>query len=259
MPKYASYTPFCTTSRCSSHVPLAATCLRFALGFVLCLTLCAAPAWAQDADAEDEDEIALRKGATALQFRITENFTLGSFGGGLLSIKRQISDRAAWRMGVGLNVDVTDRDVEDDADDNFERSVVDSQYLVDAEVQYLRYIPARESLFLFYGVGPEGTYVRSHDEQTLEDSDFSRRITDEVTTVGYSVGLGGVIGAEWFVLPYMSISAEYGLSARFARNEVTNRDVNVSGDDRFESERTTTDTSYRLRDNSVLFGLSVYF
>jgi hypothetical protein len=40
----------------------------------------------------------------AVQFRVTDNFTLSSFGGSVLSLNKHISDSNAFRASVGLSI-----------------------------------------------------------------------------------------------------------------------------------------------------------
>lgn len=63
-------------------------------GLCILMFIACPPTYAQSDDAPDIE------GRWVLQFRVTENFTLGTFNGALTSAKKQWSERRAFRFGV---------------------------------------------------------------------------------------------------------------------------------------------------------------
>lgn len=172
------------------------------------------------------DDNTLRDDAWALQFRVTDNFTLGSFDGSLISAKHHFTDRRALRYGLSLGASR-----EDDGTD--ERT----QQLLVFGVDFLDYpgVASNPSgtMQLYWGGGPSISFQRSESEPIMN--------------LSWGVGLGGVIGAEWFVRPRLSLLAEYSAALQIQRatQEVDGTETNERTDVRFGG-------------NGVRFGVSAY-
>lgn len=199
----------------------------------------------------------------ALQFGISDNFTLQTFQGAVLSIKRQTSLRSAWRAGVGLNVGASDRDGGSSVTSNdsliFESgdALDGNSFSLQLILQYLRYAHVASRVAFFLGGGPHGGFGWSDQEATSGSGMVQS--TNTATITSWTVGLNGVLGIEWFASSAISLHAEYGAV------------VQRSWSDRETVIRTTTGTTTQVRtDNDessvwefdskgLLFGLSVYF
>jgi hypothetical protein len=171
----------------------------------------------------------LDEGTWALQFAIGDNLTLGEFAGGVISAKHSRADGRALRYGLTVSAGHTSG--RDDAPDR-------TDAMVGLVAHFLRYPTlARDpgsNLHMFWGVGP---LVRFQHQRA------TRPAGDDFTFRTLFVGAGGTIGAEWFLRPRMSLTAEYqtALLARFA------------------SEPAPDEWAVRLAPDGVRFGVSVYF
>lgn len=136
----------------------------------------------------------------------------------------------------------------------------DVNYAIGLESQYVVYANVRDPIKLFAGAGPFIEYMRAAFEETntAGDPNESGLIRDVRRT--RSTGAGGitaVLGGEWFVTRYISLSAEYGLALGYARAEEEIRTETIRN--RIE---TITDEriirAWELRPSGVRFGLSLY-
>ena len=198
----------------------------------------------QTCAAQDENVNSLQPGAWAVQFRISENFTLSTFAGSILSVKRQFSAHAAVRAGLSLSFETSD----------FETSVQDTTLSKDdvnafgfrLELQYLRYTRPQGKLSPFWGVGPLVGYMDSGSKFS------SGTTTARQDTRQWDLGMVGSLGVEWFPVSFISVHAEYGLAFTYST---------------FRSEQKVDSTQSRVQESSawrfqgdgVLFGLSLYF
>ncbi len=178
------------------------------------------------AQQSDEGAHSLIEDAWALQFAITENLTLGSFAGGVISAKHHRGDARALRYGLSLSAGhVAARTDRTDA-------------MIGVDVHFLRYPTLQRDpdsdLHMFWGIGPTVRF-QSHRVSPPDGED--------ATTHGLSVGASGTIGAEWFVRPRIGLSAEYQ-SALTAM---------------YQSGSSPSVWTVRLAQRGVRFGASVYF
>ena len=211
-----------------------AVCLFGTVVFILQL-IPSIPTYAQSSGDDAIDD------SWALQFQVTENFTLGSFQGPLLSAKRQYDPRRAFRFGIGLRARINQQSRENDPSE-IESDGSRQSLLVQA--QWVRYPVAEGPVRAYWGIGPV--------------VDFFRRVENESTTeVGDSRlmiegGAIGLLGAEWFVRPQISLIAEYraGLTYTWRQQKQT-----AGGT---ETNRLRT-SELSLGSRGVLFGVSVYF
>lgn len=90
------------------------------------------------------------------------------------------------------------------------------------------------TLHMFWGVGPVARF---------QSQRATRPAGDDFTFRALSLGAGGTIGAEWFVRPRMSLTAEYQTALMAT----------------FLSEPAPDEWGVRLAQEGVRFGVSVYF
>jgi hypothetical protein len=174
--------------------------------------------------AHGQSQHSLAEGNWALQFRIGQDFTLGSFSGGVISAKHHRSADRALRYGVTLGSQHVNRD----------NGPNTSSTGVGLVAEFLTYPTLSRDpggdIHLFWGAGPAVQFQRQTAESPTGD-----RISSQLLTVGAV----GSIGAEWFVRPRIGLTAEYQSG------------VNVG----FGDERRTVN----LGQQGVRFGASVYF
>lgn len=167
--------------------------------------------------------------AWALQFGIANNLSLRDFQGAVISAKHHRSSERAVRYGLSVFAEHMNGDT--GSSDRTRASVGFVAHFLDYPTL------ARDphgTVQLFWGLGPRLEFDLDR---------FTQPDDNTVTQRSLSVGTGGTIGAEWFVRPRISLSAEYEttLMVRFAS------DLHASG------------WAIGLGPRGVLFGVSAYF
>jgi len=190
-------------------------------------------------------------GKFALQFQISENFTLTNFQGAILSGKYQLGKRSAIRLGISLYFD--------DSSFNRETTFIDTLNVQSngqtnsigftINSQYIAYLVSTDDIGFYLGSGPEFSFGNSDTE--IENSDNNQDQKGNSSSDTYSIGLGGIAGVEWSFYKNMSLSAEYGIKFFYYHRTEKFTDENRS------DER--TNESLRLSANYVNFGITVYF
>lgn len=188
----------------------------------------------------------------ALQFQISQNFTLASFQGTTFSGKYNIGTRSALRIGLSVDMnDVKSEYTSNPVDTSaiFNGSSEQNLLGITIRTQYLHYIPSEHNIAFFMGGGPfigytKGT-MKSYENAYIPD--FERKFETET----FNAGIDLLIGVEWMFAEYMSLSAEYGIMFAYYSRE----DSNI---DNF-SEHSSNDTVYRISRGNLNFGLTVYF
>lgn len=200
----------------------------------------------QAQDNADSDPSPLQPGSKALLFQISENFSLESFSGSMISYKRQISEDRARRIGLSLfnrynSVNRPDSDL-DHEDSNL-------NFGVEAIYTWKTYTNPESDIKFYYGYGPGlGFGINRVVREQMGLESVSRNLTVAVEWLGYA-------GVEWFFHSSMSLHAEYGGSVRFQYRDWKNT-VETSGD---ESISNNYITEISAGGDGVRFGLSVYF
>ena len=202
----------------------------------------------------------IEDGAWALQFQITNNFTLTSFEGTTISIKHFTSSTNALRLGATLGASVSDNDNNSPTSIDSIRATssndVNSQSIA-VQLHFLVYPSPTSDVNLFLGLGPFGSYFRSRssvENDHLVDSRDSVLSRSATTGYGWGIGVNALIGAEWFATHGISVSAEYSTSAGYS-SSTTTTDFDVPQSS--SSERTSK--GFNLNSSSVRFGISAYF
>lgn len=191
-------------------------------------------------------------GKFALQFQITDNFTLSDFQGTIFSGKYHFSKRDAIRLGLML--EFADSELESeisrlDTIDTDEAKEDLSSIGFTINAQYIRYLTITDDIALFLGTGPFVNFFDNTSERIInyEGNEYLRKST----RTGYTIGLDMLIGTEWWFHKQMSLSAEYGLKLSYRSSE-----DNFSDD---VTEATANITSFFITDNNIKFGITVYF
>ena len=166
------------------------------------LLLTAPTALAQDA----ANRTPLQPGARALTFGINPTAGLTGLDGGTIGVKWHSSEARAVRLGLTVAVQAQ---AETGGEGGFDRQSV----LAEASVVPLRYARSRTPVYFYYGVGPLASVRLDRQNVDLEPEDSTRYIAD--------VGAGalGVVGVEWPVTSFLSLTGEYGasLTATYSR------------------------------------------
>ena len=212
--------------------------------FLAAVVLCSTAAFAGEPDREEGRENSLEPGSWSIQFRIGENFQLSNFDGSALSVKRHWSKSRAVRAGMSFGASLSDYESGYSIPDtSYSKTSDRNRGAVSGSITYLIY-PAPEREVLFYlGVGP--TFSYSRDKRTYQDYDryeYNRL---------WSIGLGSVIGVEWFATRSISLLAEYTGGLKYRSSSVedySNGKTRVNDNQYFEASS-----------SGVRLGLSAYF
>lgn len=230
-----------------TRLPFYTPAVVFFLVLLGILGLGATPAQAQQEEDTGPPE-ALHPGAWALQFAVGENFTLESFSGSTLSLKWHLSAPSALQSGITVETSSSDREM--DTEEGTQQDSNDSRRLT-LSLSYVNYplLGHREtSIEPFFAVGPQFSYVDSSSERTLNDSLEVRQ-----SSKGWALGLGAMLGAEWFVHRQIGLHAAYRVGGVFQRETFKRQ---LGGE---EEEEGPKDERFAIQANGVRFGVSVYF
>ncbi len=195
--------------------------------------------------AEEEAESPMQPGAWAIQFGIGDNFDLESFSGGALSVKRHSSANCAWRAGVNLSASSLGRDTSVEFADSttLEEEDFDTEF-AGVDLDWLRYFGAGTTVRPYFGFGPRVSWSHGGSSNSARERDQH----------SWSVGVGGLLGAEYRAASAIGIHAEYRYALSYtSRTEELRAELDVPPVLRYE------DTSWQLSGGGVRFGLSAYF
>jgi opacity protein-like surface antigen len=197
----------------------------------------------------------LRDGAWAVQFGIGDNFRLTNFQGSSFAIKRHVAERNAVRViaDVGFGTSNTDSD---EASGTSRREVDNDFASGDLNVLFQRYINPDDDVAIYWGAGPIVGFEWSDDVIRNVQILSGEAATSEREDRDFSIGLAGVLGAEFFVIERISLHAEYTVSSRYIDSRTTRTTTDQDGQKR---EETLDGSSWRGDNGNVRFGLSAYF
>lgn len=207
-------------------------------------------------NAQDSTSLA---GKYALQFQVSQNFTLSNFLGSVISGKYHFTNESSIRVGLGFSTNMDNRSSKDQY--NLSPSIDDRVYETKSQslnlvVQYMVAPVLTDNIRFYCGIGPK--WEVGYSKISSGQSDFTNGIhyynRINRTSNDYSIGLLCSAGVEWFFTKKMSLCAEYGLSYAYSYSKIN--------DDRFTSYYNTSDLkvyNYTFSADNVRFGLSVYF
>jgi len=191
-------------------------------------------------------------GKFALQFQITDNFTLSNFQGTVLSGKLHFSKRDAIRLGLEINFgDSNSETTVNNLDTNIVNHSNDDTNIFGFTInsQYIHYIRGTENISLFGGIGPYFKYYKYTRNMEL--------VVDEIKTIyesenkNYGIGLDLIVGVEWWFHKYMILSAEYGLKFSYLYSKSSIEDDSIKGE--------SAHKAYNISGNHINLGITVYF
>ena len=209
---------------------------------------------------QDTSRNSLLRSKLALQYESGFNFSGRSIIPIIFSLKYHLSDKSALRFSAGLNPGMNGMDERrnhgndtinynqrfDGHTNNIER--------VNFSLTYLLYPAPKKEINLFFGIGPRfGTgaqHFRSLDISGV-DSMKSHRNTS------WSIGLSGLVGAEWFVTRSISLFTEYDVAAGYQKRDYWDADYNSTSGTYTLTE--VKSSKVRLTDLSARLGFSIYF
>ena len=184
----------------------------------------------------------------ALQFQIEEHFSIRDFHGTLISGKYHINQKSAIRIGIGFTLKNQDNKTEQKQfasntwNEKMKKNI--SDYYMQINMQYLRYLSNIADTKLYIGAGPFWDY------NSLENSNITLGFTEK--NEFWRIGLKIIIGIEYFVVKNISFSGEYSPSFCYFHNESHEKnDSSVY----FRN----TSSGYQIDNEKVRIGISIYF
>ena len=233
--------------------------------FIACLMLTCLVAAVAAADTPTNP---LAPGARALQFQIGDNFEVRSFDGLSVSFKRHSSAESAWRLGVMLDLEINDRDIEDStatSDDVYVGSQDNESngQRLRVDLLQLRYPSTGRSACWYWGVGPRMRFSRNERESMYVNGEEQVSAAQFRREYGHSWGVGalGVSGVEWFVTGDVSLHAEYAASLEYGASTLESDTWQGEDGELPTYHRTTsnTETGWDFGGTQAIFGASLYF
>ena len=209
----------------------------------LCAQDTASPQWLSDS-------------SRAIQFGIGSYLSVQPFDDKSISFKTHLTATRAIRIGVSFSGSIDKGERHDRTYINgLTASSSDISYdpthslSVELLAQHIWYIDTGSDVFLFLGAGPLAKYSRSEYLYTGESQ----------LTTSWSVGVGGTVGAEWFVHRRISVHSEYQAAAQYGseRSKTVHSEYNNNGVKTDNGDY--RDNIWSLSGHKVLFGFSVYF
>ncbi len=205
-------------------------------------------------------------GTWGLQFSVLNNFTLGSFQGGLISVQYHLSNSNAIRVGADLNLSVSDANtVSASRNDTLDVTRLSSGSSDGQDggltLQFVSYVNPDRDIMAYWGVGPTVRYSRNHSNSTTSAANPQSFSTSVSTTNIWYLGGALIGGGEWFITNSFALHAEYGLSFTYSWYSQT-----TGGTSMQSSSPIATSSTYdrhadgwALTSKNVRLGLSVYF
>jgi opacity protein-like surface antigen len=170
---------------------------------------------------------ALAPGSWSVQFSVLPDFTLGTYSGSNLSLKRHLASGNAVRFGVSLSFDGGSDDLTDASADTFSTQAQLSSddlslWTIGVNGYYLWYTDRASPVHAYWGAGPTISWGHRHDDrsqaQTIVNNGqppSSAVVTDEITVRDWRVGGAATAGVEWLVARRIGLFAEYGSSLSY--------------------------------------------
>jgi len=216
---------------------------------------------------------ALAPGSWSVQFSVQPNFTLGTYSGSTLSLKKHLGNKSALRLGLSVNTHHFADDGEGAISDTTvylsQTSAFDGNaWSLGANALYLWYAHNAAPIHAYWGAGPSFSLIHGHDEndqKVLSSPQGGPVVTstssNDNKTDGWSVGLGGVLGVEWLASHRIGLFAEYGTS--FGYTHAENNSIYTQTDAGSSVPRTLTSGHERdawdFSGSGGNLGISVYF
>lgn len=218
-------------------------------------------------------QTAIKPGAYSLEFGIGSDFTLTSFTGSTVSLKKVIDESTIYRAGLTIygNYFNQSNDSKNLNQDTLTgsgwQSNKNKNLYINLNLDYLKYIPSTNYLKPYYGIGGYLGYGYNESPQDYSDRSVNSSYYSTNSQLSkqniLSTGVRGVLGCECFVTKSISIHSEYIIGAGFeySKQKIDRKEIRYYNG---QVIRSTADeqTYYNRRwtiNSSVLFGLSLYF
>ena len=197
----------------------------------------------------------------ALLFQVTDNFSLRSFNGSLVSGDYHFLENTFLRVGVGINGSLSNAESNVSStsygEDNQENK--NKGFGVTIISQYFYYWKKGEKVKLFYGAGPfvgisfstEKTIRKRFNGSSYDEGESKRSSTN------LSFGVSGAIGVEWFASNDISFLGQYESSLGYSWTKTITKETRVNSND--NQERTDKGNRFNLSNPGLKIGMAIYF
>jgi hypothetical protein len=215
---------------------------------------------------------ALAPGSWSVQFSVQPNFTLGSYSGSTLSLKRHLASGNALRFGVSVDLGGVSDDFGYTTADTFatqtQLNAVDGNtWSIGLGAYYLWYMGRAAPLHAYWGAGPTISLSRGHTDQTQSQTmtftgqppNTSVR-ADDIRNHGWQVGMAATAGIEWLVARRIGLFAEYGSSLAYTNTTSTRRTTTTLTGSSARTETFDSDTHrWAFSGSGGRLGVSAYY
>ena len=205
---------------------------------------------------QEQDDNTASEYNQALQFSISDRFSLGSLDGTILSYQKKLSNKWWLRIGTGMLINTADTKSHfyyepDSTTTNFSSSNTSFRIELQALGEFHPIVGDKTDFYIAFG--PQLEYYASKSY----DYDYTDNIW-ELDREGQRVGVGVVslFGVEWKLTRYLSIKTEYGAEILRSTNVDTRYEIRYDRDaTKIENESVYVTMSPK----SVALGLALYF
>jgi hypothetical protein len=200
----------------------------------------------------------LRSGKWGIQFELGSYVNPNYFEAVMFALKPVLSNHFAVKLGVSY--DFSNRDGNDMSNSLVSPSEIKNENAtVVANGQY--YFNPHEKIIFYLGLGMIYKYDRSKSDYFFSYNSVGNVYSHKIyySQKKWSAGAIGMLGIEWFLVPRISIIAEYDMTLTFGKYEKVDTEISTSI---YENE-TKVDTEYKnvgeFRFNIAKLGISAYF
>lgn len=239
--------------------------MNFKIIVVLFLFTGAISLFAQKIDSRSTDDSAhnsLINKKLAFQYETGYNFAGRSFIPIVFSLKYHLSDKTALRLGVGLNpgeggfgrMHMNDNQINHEP---FDHHGIDPEHY-NFTLNYMLYPAPKADINLFFGLGPRFGFGSEHFGNPGYRPEYMENNNPQTPgNSSWSIGLSGVIGAEWFVSRSISLFTEYDAAFSYRQRDYWEVDLSVPPGPNSMKENESSE--YLFTDLSARLGFSIYF
>lgn len=217
----------------------------------------------------DTTHNSLIKNKLAFQYEAGYNFSTESIIPMVFSLKYNLSDKTALRFSAGLNsgeggfyrrhMNDTNNNINHNYNnEHFDHEGKNIEHL-NFSLAYMLYPAPKKDINLFFGLGPRFGIGEEHFRPPgpMEPGNIENEQAQEQDNTSWSIGLIGIVGAEWFVNRSISLFTEYNIAACYQQREYWHADPNAPPGTYTLTEKKTSGVS--ITDLSARLGFSIYF
>ncbi len=210
-----------------------------------------------------ENKTMLKKGSSALLFKVTGNLTIDEWQGMGIYMKHHFSPKRALRTGFEIDARLSDYGTDSNSGSSYYQDASTNVIDFAFSTQYIRFLSDPSDINFYWVAGPKFgvSYDIDREKRVYRESDLNVNsiIIDKRETSSVYSGLFGGIGVEWFIKKKFSLIAEYECTGAYTWNSTTftNERLVENNSEYYQSEGTYTSWSYQMY--GARMGLALYF